>query len=210
MPRAATQERRQQVHDALVAAAEKAIGKGGVPAIRARDLAEEVGCAVGAIYNVFPDLDALILEVNGRTLAEIGALVAKADRKAAGVGAEARLDQLAQAYAGFAASHLQRWRALFEHRMAGGKPVPDWYLERQRELFASVEEPVAELCPKLDAKAVALLARTLFSAVHGLVSLGLDEKLMPMPREVLRQQTSVLIETIVAGLLARDGKRKKR
>jgi AcrR family transcriptional regulator len=31
-----------------------------------RPLAEEVGCALGAIYNVVSDLDDLVIEVNGR------------------------------------------------------------------------------------------------------------------------------------------------
>jgi len=35
----------------------------------------------------------------------------------------------------FAADNLQLWRALFEHRMALGKPIPDWAIDQQMELF---------------------------------------------------------------------------
>ena len=63
-----TEERREQLRGALIDAAETAIAEGGLSALKARDLARTVGCALGAIYTVFPDLDALILSVNLRTL----------------------------------------------------------------------------------------------------------------------------------------------
>src|SRR2546426_7778364 len=75
---AKTAERRQELRGALIEAAERAIGKGGLEALRARDLAEEVGCALGAIYNVFPNLDALVFEVNARTLRAFEAFLAEA------------------------------------------------------------------------------------------------------------------------------------
>ena len=60
--------RRAALRAGLVAAAERRIAADGLGGLRARDLAAEAGCALGAIYTVFPDLDALILEVNLRTL----------------------------------------------------------------------------------------------------------------------------------------------
>src|ERR1700730_2329906 len=61
-------ERRQQLQDALVDAAEKTIAEYGLVALRARDLAAAAGCALGAIYTAFPDLDAIVIAVNMRTL----------------------------------------------------------------------------------------------------------------------------------------------
>ena len=55
--------------------AEAQIAAQGFASLRARDLAKEAGCSVGAIYNVFDDLTALTLEVNGRTFLRLGAFV---------------------------------------------------------------------------------------------------------------------------------------
>ena len=66
-----TAGRRDRLRDALVAAAEDTIAKGGLGEMRARDLAEKAGCAVGAIYNAVEDLDQLVLLVNVRTLAAL-------------------------------------------------------------------------------------------------------------------------------------------
>ena len=60
--------RRRKLRDALIHAAERTIEKEGLGGMRARELAQKVGCAVGAIYNVFTDLDDLIFAVNARTL----------------------------------------------------------------------------------------------------------------------------------------------
>jgi AcrR family transcriptional regulator len=200
-----TVERRQELRQSLIAAAEGIIAGRGLDALRARELAAEVGCAVGAIYNVFPNLDALILEVNGRTLrafesflAESGAIAAAGD----GGDGVAGLIQLALVYLEFAIAHRGRWRALFDHRLAEGSEVPDWYREEQARLFALVEAPLARLRPGLDRRRLMLLARTLFSGVHGIVSLGLDAKLMALPADVLRDEVRSFVRVVGAGLLA--------
>ncbi len=115
----------------------------------------------------------------------------------------ARMAALAEAYLDYAARHRPRWAALFEHRMATGREAPAWYSEKQAELFRHVEGPVAALRPGLDGAQTACLARTLFSAVHGVVSLGLDEKLAPVPAETLRRQLRLVAEAMARGLDAR-------
>src|SRR4051794_15356036 len=138
-----TSERRRQLKEALIAAAGRAIDRHGLAGIKARELANEAGCAVGAIYNVVADLDDLILTVNARTLAALEERLASAARAAIPAGPDAaieRLVELSHAYLDFAASHILRWRAVFEHRMVGGKHVPDWYLEEQMRLFRYVED----------------------------------------------------------------------
>src|ERR1700722_10511725 len=69
--------RRLALHDALAASAQRIISERGYQALRARDVAKEVGCALGAIYNVFADLDALILAVKERTLDSLEAEITK-------------------------------------------------------------------------------------------------------------------------------------
>src|ERR1043166_6861257 len=63
--------RRRKLRDALVDAAERTIDAEGLRGLKARELADKVGCAVGAIYNVVTDLDDLIFAVNARTLTQL-------------------------------------------------------------------------------------------------------------------------------------------
>src|SRR3954469_16387594 len=204
-----TAARRQNLKEALVAAAEKRIGTGGLRGLKARDLAADAGCAVGAIYNVVDDLDDLILAVNARTLAALERALREAggaiDSEARGEDeAIDRLVRLGLAYTDFAAANVQRWRALFDHRMPEGRDLPEWYVADQRRLFELVEQPLTMLRPGETPERRALLARSLFSAVHGIVALGLEEKLQLIPLPVLREQVTTLVEAMGRGLMQHD------
>jgi AcrR family transcriptional regulator len=195
-------DRHAALRTRLVDAAERTIDEGGLAALKARDLAAEAGCAIGTIYNVFEHLDEVVLAVGSRTLAMLdAALGAVRSRGPYGSTEEAITDlvRLALAYLDFAARHQVRWRALFEHQISGVHSLPDWYVEQQRVLFAQVEGPLAMLLPGLDDERHQILARTLFSAVHGVVALGLEEKLVSLPLSDLRQQVVAIVRAIASG-----------
>jgi AcrR family transcriptional regulator len=197
--------RRALVKRALIDAAERAIARDGLGGLRARALAQEAGCAVGAIYNVVEDLDDLVLAVNSRTLAALEERLQAAGAATDDDGPPAerairRLVRLAFAYLEFASSQKARWRTLFGHRMQEGREVPDWYRQDQQRLFGYVEELLRELTDSSPDKR-ALLARTLFSAVHGMVVLGLEEKLQLLPAPMLREQLALVVTAAARGLV---------
>jgi AcrR family transcriptional regulator len=196
-----TATRREQLKEALISAAARAIAEQGLSGLKARALADQAGCAVGAIYNVVADLDELTLLANSRTLAELEKALTAA--MTSGKGPDWAIEQLvklALAYLEFAASHRRQWQALFEHRLASGKNPPDWYQRDLERLFGYVEGPVAELQPDATQARRALLARSLFSAAHGLVALGLEEKLQFIPLPSLREQVTTIVTALGYGL----------
>lgn len=190
-------EPRERMREALVAAAEATIERHGLAALRARDLAEATGCAVGTIYNLFSDLDGLIVEVNIRTLARLDGELARA---AGAPDAEARLVALALAYLDFAAAHPARWAALFEHRLAEGAVLPESYADALAHLFLYVEEPLGALAGRGDGEAARRLSRSVFSAIHGVVALGLSEKLATIPPATLRGEVEAIARALARGL----------
>lgn len=169
-----TEARRKELRENLIVIAERTIAQDGLSALRARDLAKEAGCAVGAIYNVFGDLTDLTLAVNARTFHRLGADVAEALAEAPEDPVE-QLVVMAQAYHRFAAENHLSWRALFDVERAPGEAAPDWYLQEMGQLFAYIADPLAVIFPDRDSTELALLTRALFSSVHGIVLLGLDE-----------------------------------
>ncbi len=201
-------DRKIVLREALIAAAERAVATQGIAGIKARSLAREVGCAVGAIYTVFADLDELALAVNARTLAALEAELATAVRRRRGPAAvrgehaTERLLELALAYLGFAAANKQRWRALFEFRLPEEKTLPAWFVEDRSRLFGYIEEALQDLLPAMPAEECAALARSLFAAVHGIVVLGLEERLGVVSLEDLRAQTNLVVRALARGLVA--------
>lgn len=200
-----TTERRDRQREALVLAAEKAIAEKGLSGLKARDLADAIGCSLGAIYNLVQDMDELVLRVGSRTLARLDAALAEATKGSASASSGDATDTLvaiAQTYCAFARENLQLWRTLFEHRMAEGSIVPEWAISEQMTMFRYILAPLRALQPRASEPELILLSRTLFSAVHGVVMLGLEEKLVAVPAAALDGQIEALVRVIGKGLTA--------
>ncbi|MBE7220315.1 MAG: WHG domain-containing protein, partial [Caulobacteraceae bacterium] len=106
----------------------------------------------------------------------------------------------ARAYAAFAAAHRERWRALFEFRMAKPRDFPDWFAADQLRVFERLETRLAPFLPRADAGRVRARARALFAAVHGIVALGLDEKLVGLDPAALDAELEAFVTIYVDGL----------
>jgi AcrR family transcriptional regulator len=198
-------ERRAKLRESLIEAAERAIAAKGLAGLKTRELARQIGCANGAVYNLVEDMDELILRVGSRTLARLDAALNLAESSDPASPAE-MLVRIALAYCDFAVENHELWRALFEHRMAQGKPVPEWALSEQMDLFRHIYRPLAALFPKRSAAELSVTARTLFSAVHGVVTLGLEQKLIAVPIDALRAEIATIVRAMVAGLIAESAR----
>ena len=192
-------DRRLALRDRLILIAERRIADQGLAALRARDLAAEAGCAVGAIYNVFGDLTELVLAVNARTFARLGAAAAAAS-EVASAQPEEQLVAMALAYHAFAAANHTSWRALFDLVRPTEQAAPDWYLSDMDRLFSLIEGPVLILFPTLTQVERSALTRTLFSAVHGVVLLSLDGASAGIPRERAGPMIDLLVRSLIRGL----------
>ncbi len=194
-------ERRAKNRESLVEAGERRIAAGGLAGLKTRDLARDIGVANGAVYNLVEDVDELILRVGSRTLARLDAALTSAEADGPASPRET-LVRIAVAYCDFAAENIETWRALFEHRMAPGKPVPEWAVSEQMNLFRHIYHPLAELFPERTPDELGVTARSLFSAVHGMVLLGLEQKLIAVPLEALRAEIAAIVRAMVDGLTA--------
>lgn len=192
-------ERREKQRDSLIEAAEKSISAAGLAGLKTRELAREIGVANGAVYNLVDDMDELILRVGSRTLTRLDAALTSAESNGPAAPAET-LVRIAVAYCDFAAENLELWRALFEHRMTPGKPVPEWAVSEQMDLFRHIYRPLAALFPERSPADLGVTARSLFSAVHGMVLLGLEQKLIAVPVEALRKEIATIVRAMVDGL----------
>jgi AcrR family transcriptional regulator len=191
---------RQRLEARMIDIAERLMEAEGLAAVQARRVTGEADCSVGTLYNVFGGLDGLILAVNSETLKRLGERLGAATRAAMSGSLEDRLLALAFAYRDFAVEQQTRWRALFEHRMAGGADVPEAYRAHQAQLFVLVEQVIADVIKEPAARASA--ARALFSAVHGIVALSLESRLGPYNAEETEQQLWFIVSNASRGLVS--------
>jgi AcrR family transcriptional regulator len=176
--------------------ARRIIATKGLRSLKVRDVAEAAGCSIGSVYNEFGDFDGVILTVNRETVQALTV-------RLGGVPAADPVRQLyglAATYLEFFAEHANLLRALFEHRMEDDRPYPDDILQLVMDAFALMHPPLVRLLPNADDVQIALLSRTLFSAVHGIISLGLEERMVAVPPQMLRQQVEQFLDAHLAGL----------
>ena len=188
-----TNARHEKLRLLLTDIAERLIAEGGMEKIKARPLAQEAGCALGAIYTVFPDLTALVMQVNGRTFRRLGTDVTAAVAARPDAPAVERLVTMSHAYLAFAADNTRAWRTLFDLEMSTEDDVPQWYLDELQALFAIIKGPLREIEPEASEDALELKTRTLFSSVHGIVLLGLERRISGVPMDAMKSMTDLLI-----------------
>jgi AcrR family transcriptional regulator len=188
--------KKNQRRHLILAVARGQIEHNGLRSLKIRDVATAADCSIGSVYNEFGDFDGVILTVSRETVQAL-------DARLSAVSDQDPLEQLyglTDAYLGFATEHGNLLRSLFEHRMENDRPFPDDLLEMVMKTFALMYEPMVRLLPEQDPVEVALLARTMFSAVHGIISLGLEERLVAVPPASLRRQVLQFVKTHLIGL----------
>jgi AcrR family transcriptional regulator len=192
-------ERRVQQREELILAAERRIAESGASSLRARDLAHDVGVALGAIYNLVADMDELVLLVSGRTLERLDAALEAAARAAHGSGPAAELKAIAGAYLAFAREHNGLWRSVFDYRSPEGRDIPEWIAAQQARMFRHILTPLEALLPGRSPRERQLFAHTLFTATHGVVQLGLEQRLFAVPPEAIGGQLDMLVQAVCDG-----------
>lgn len=191
---------RDRLKTEVLAIATRIIAEEGLTALQARRVATQAGCSVGSIYNVFGDIDGLIIAANTETVAMLGKELSESFTANADKPTQARLLDLALAYMRFAIHHLNRWKAVFEHRMASGREIPESYRADQARLLELIEKIVAAEIP--DSALRVHAGRALFASVHGIIALALEAKLQPFNRKSLEQEIRFIVRAAANGLKA--------
>ncbi|MEM7406565.1 MAG: TetR/AcrR family transcriptional regulator [Pseudomonadota bacterium] len=187
---------REQLRALTLDAASQLVASHGLKGLSARRIAEEIGYSAGSLYVVFANLDDIVVHVNAATLAELHDAIAHIP--VAEPDPAQAMQALAKTYLQFAIANANRWRCIFDHRLPESVDLPDWYLAQVGRMFAVVAEPIARLRPDLDAAGLQRAARALWSAVHGVCILGLDDKL-DLSRDI---QVDDVLETLVRTVMA--------
>ena len=160
---------RDEIRRMALAAAQRRLESGGLAALTARRVADDIGYAVGTLYNLYDNFDMLIVHVNGATLDMLHDDLAPT---VTGRNPDGDLSAMLAAYLRFLAENGHLWSALFEHRRSGDTPLPDWYLAKVARVLGVLEAALRPLFPTGDAAGCSQAARVLRASLHGICSLG--------------------------------------
>ncbi len=189
----------EALHAQVMAACDAWLQEHPVHTLSLRALAREVGCAPSTLLKLYGSFGNLLQHVNIETLARLRGVI---EPLLADIAPDERLKALARAYWQFARQDPHRWQLLFDYPLAQEGELDQRQNEMIEGLFLRVEATLKEYQPALDDLEARRLSRTLWGSVHGLVQLGLNERLGYWQGEPLEvgELLDQLLATILAGL----------
>jgi AcrR family transcriptional regulator len=161
---------REELREIAVAAGHRHMEEVGFAHFSAREVAKRIGYSIGTIYNVFGSYDALILAINGRTLALWRDHLERRLAQSAGsaeTGRAVRLKQAITAYFEFAEKHRHAWAAIYDFRLPEDTAPPESYQNQVRAIFEIVIAEVRHALPLERQDRAEALTRSLLATVHG-------------------------------------------
>ncbi|KYN82064.1 TetR family transcriptional regulator [Vibrio cidicii] len=138
-----------------------------------RKLANMIGYVPSTLVNVFGNYNLLLLHAIAQTLDELSneamtAVQNSPDSKQA-------LFNLAYCYHDFAQRNPYRWQLIFEHNMNGAE-LPEWQAKRIDHMTGMLESLLIQISPEHSPSEVLQASRVLWSGVHGITLLSVDDK----------------------------------
>ncbi len=144
----------------------------GLDGLDVRKIVKDAGCSVGTFYNHYKSLDELIIYFNGETLDILKVCIF--DQISPKDSAKEVIRKICQNYITFAKDNHTEWLLLLEHPIKIS--LPSWYQEKINQLFQKVSATFQPILrgQKADTERA---VKVLWSALHGICSLTLKQKL---------------------------------
>ncbi len=186
---------REQLKALAIKTTQEFITEHGVAALSARKITGKMGYTIGTLYQVFADVDDLLLHVNAETLDGLRAHI-ETQRAASPQQGALRLRQLASLYVEYTNQHPQLWQALLHYRWAEDKQPPVWYQEKVSGLLGIVEKVLQEQVTT----DVSRHARILWAGLQGISTLYSNRKFAVTGGGSLSDLVEAFVMTYVQGM----------
>lgn len=138
-----------------------------------RKLANMIGYVPSTLVNVFGNYNLLLLHAIAQTLDELSNEAMTAMQKSP--DSKQALFNLAYCYHDFAQRNPYRWQLIFEHNMNGAE-LPEWQAKRIDHMTGMLESLLIQISPEHSPSEVLQASRVLWSGVHGITLLSVDDK----------------------------------
>ncbi|MGQ0457140.1 MAG: TetR/AcrR family transcriptional regulator [Hyphomicrobium sp.] len=187
----------EQLRNLILDAARTIIETQGLPKLSAREIARLIGYSPGTLYNIFENLDDVLLTLQAQMLGDVVEVMQAAS--AASPSAQ-RVDNLSKAFLNFALSNRQMWNVLLAHYPDEGVAIPPALHDRVNAIVTIVAESLRPLMKNAEPAEVDLAARALWGGVYGLTSIAVTSKGPTMTPSNAELYVRKLTSTFVKGL----------
>lgn len=190
----------EELRQLILDASRTIVETNGISGLSAREIARMIGYSPGTLYNIFENLDDVLLTLQIQLLART---VEHMKRVPIGPNGEDNIDALTHAYIEFALANRRMWNLLFAHSVPSPSTVPAPFHEHLNNLADIVHKGLSPLVPKEATGDLDTAARALFAGVHGIAAVAASEKGVHLTPATAQTFAKELTSNFVKGLRQR-------
>ncbi|MBL1433690.1 MAG: hypothetical protein COC09_06270 [Gammaproteobacteria bacterium] len=185
---------REQLRDLAIESVLNIVDQDANAPVTARAVTQGMGYTVGTLYLIFSNLDDLLMQVNTELLKRLHSDMQFSVKSE--VDPQVTILIMAKCYFSLAEQYPGRWQLLSRHRDTVSDNEIDHVVEA---IFMLVETALARLAPMRNSKEIAIAARALWSAIHGICVVNASGHLRRRAYYDARSLVRTLIHTYLSG-----------
>ena len=189
----------EELRQCILDAAQSIIERDGLVGLSAREVARLIGYSPGTLYNIFENLDDVLLTLQTQLA---GRLVDVMKTVPAAATPQASIDALGRAYIDFALENKRMWNLLFTHNLPEGKSAPAGLHDNINAVGVIVADVLKPLMPNASKAEIEIAARALWSGVHGITAIAVTGKGPSLTGATAHLFVKQLTSTYTNGLIA--------
>ena len=188
----------EELRQLILDASQTIVERNGMTGLSAREIARMIGYSPGTLYNIFENLDDVLLtlqvQLMGRTLEHMKRVPLGADR-------EKNVEALAHGYVDFALVNRRMWNLFLAHSLPAGTTVPVLLHDYTNSLIDIVKDQLAPIAPDASREALDAMARTLWAGLNGITAIAATEKGVYLTPATAQSFAKELTTIFIRGLL---------
>jgi AcrR family transcriptional regulator len=191
----------EELRQLILDASQTIVERSGIAGLSAREIARMIGYSPGTLYNIFENLDDVLLTMQVQLL---GRIVDHLKRIPLGPDGEENIDALSHAYVDFALVNRRMWNLLFAHSLPSTVAVPVPFHDHLNSLADIVRTALTPLAPTASREKLDATARALWAGVHGIAAIAATEKGAHLTPATAQSYAKELTSTFVKGLRCQE------
>ncbi len=190
----------EELRQLILDASQTIVERNGITGLSAREIARMIGYSPGTLYNIFENLDDVLLTLQVQLM---GRLMEHLKRVPFTSDGEKNIEDLAYAYVDFALVNRRMWNLFLAHNLPVGKTVPTPIHDYTNTLVEIVRNALTPIAPDMPREKIDATARALWAGVNGITAFAATEKGIYITPATAQTYAKELTSTFIRGLRCR-------
>lgn len=189
-----------QLRERAICSACEIIAAEGLAGFSAREVARRIGYSPGTLYNLFENLDDLVLHVEALLLETLDEAL---EGLASDEDSDERLRRIAMAYMRVSLERPKLWCLIAQHAVPGGAKAPAWYTDRLETVIGRFEMALAPLMITSGPEEIRKTACLFWAGLNGISTLWTADKFSGLAANVSNTAEPLIdgfVQSYLAGL----------